>query len=284
MSLKLLAIPLLVISILVIAISYVKPDLVLLSEKRRQLEHFRLQAASLDRISSNIKSMQTQIATSNSDPGSQVTDADFLRQVYFPAVSDIEKGIDQLNFLADQSGVAVSDIQVQDVEKKSAVSALGGLEDSASGSAELLIANESDVAVEAVPVAIHRTYTPDTFIVTIETVGSYEATKDFYARLVQAKRFFFPKVMKLANKDQGSSGFPGTEKKEDVSSDTLVSSVEVEFSVLPTVSVASAVGDEAFEKAKLDFETLAMIRQDQQGVTPALPAANTLGKTNLFVK
>jgi len=48
--------------------------------------------------------------------------------------------------------------------------------------------------------------------------------------------------------------------------------------------LASAVGDDAFEKAKLDFEMLAMIRQNRQGATPELPAANPLGKANLFIK
>lgn len=284
MSLKLLAIPLFVVCTLVIAISYVKPDIVLLLEKNRQLEHLQRQASSLDTIASNIKSMQAQMTTSNSDPASQLTDADFLRQVYFPSVSDIEKGIDQLNFLADQSGVVVSDIQVEDMKKKVVVSATE-TEDGATNSAELLIAQGSEGVSEGGPTAtVHRTYVPDMFSVTIETAGSYEAMKDFYARLVQAKRFFFPKTMKLTNKVERSGSVPGTEKQDSSSSDILLSSMEIEFLLLPTVSLVSAVGDDAFEKAKLDFTTLAAIRQNQQGVTPALPAADPLGKTNLFIK
>jgi len=282
MSLKLLAIPIIVICTLVIAISYVKPDFILLSEKRAQLEQLRSQASSLDAIASNIKSMQAQITTENSDPESGLTDADFLRKVYFPAASDIERGVDQLNFLADQSGVIVSDIQVQDVEKKVAVLAVP--EDNIQDSAGLLIAKGPDGADGEAVTRVHRTYTPDVFTVTIKTAGSYEAMKDFYARVVQAKRFFSLKKVTLAREDQETPIPAGETGKASSSSDTLFSEMEVNFFLLPTVSLASAVGDDAFEKAKLDFEMLAMIRQNQQGATPELPAANPLGKANLFIK
>ncbi len=282
MSLKLLAIPIIVICTLVIAISYVKPDFALLSEKRAQLEKLRSQASSLDAIASNIKSMQTQIATENSDSGSELTDADFLRKVYFPAVSDIERAIDQLNFLADQSGVIVSDIQVQDKEKKAAV--LAAPEDNVQDSAGLLIAKGPDGAAGEVVTRVHRTYTPDVFTVTIKTAGSYEAMKDFYARVVQAKRFFSLKTVTLAREDRETPVPAGGAEKETSSPDTLFSDMEVDFFLLPTVSLTSAVGDDAFDKARLDFETLAMIRQNRQGVTPELPAAYPLGKANPFIK
>lgn len=282
MSLKLLAIPIIVICTLVIAISYVKPDFALLSEKQAQLEQLRSQASSLDAIASNIKSMQTQIATENSDPESGLTDADFLRKVYFPAASDIERGIDQLNFLADQSGVIVSEIQVRDAEKKAVV--LTAPEDNMQDSAGLLIAKGPDGAAGEVVTRVHRTYTPDVFTVTIKTAGSYEAMKDFYARVVQAKRFFSLKTVTLAREDQETPVPAGGAEKESSLPDTLFSDMEVDFFLLPTVSLASAVGDDAFEKARLDFEILAMIRQNRQGVTPELPAANPLGKVNLFIK
>ena len=111
-----------------------------------------------------------------------------------------------------------------------------------------------------------------------------EAMKDFYARVVQAKRFFSLKTITLAREDQETPIPAGESGKEPSSSDTLFSDMEVDFFLLPTVSLTSAVGDDAFEKARLDFETLAMIRQNRQGVTPELPAAYPLGKANPFIK
>lgn len=281
MSLKIFAVPFLIICTLVISISYIKPDVALLFEKRLRLERLQSQSVAFDAIAANIKSMQAQIVNTNSDPESPLTDVEFLRQVYFPATSDIEKGIDQLNFLANQSGVIVKDVQVDDFRKVSSVAV--PVEDPMQTSADLLIAKQADgVAEEVIQSSVHRTYVPDAFTVEIKTTGSYEATRDFYARVVQAKRFFFPQTVELAIQDQ--ENVAGATTKQEGSSNLLTSTMEVQFLLLPSVSIASAIGDDAFEKAKLDFETLAMIRRDKQGVTPVLPAANPLGKTNLFVK
>lgn len=281
MSLKIFAVPFLIICTLVISISYIKPDVALLFEKRLRLERLQSQSVAFDAIAANIKSMQAQIVNTNSDPESPLTDVEFLRQVYFPATSDIEKGIDQLNFLANQSGVIVKDVQVDDFRKVSSVAV--PVEDPMQTSADLLIAKQADgVAEEVIQSSVHRTYVPDAFTVEIKTTGSYEATRDFYARVVQAKRFFFPQTVELAIQDR--ENVAGAATKQEDSSNLLTSTMEVQFLLLPSVSIASAIGDDAFEKAKLDFETLAMIRRDKQGVTPVLPAANLLGKTNLFVK
>lgn len=278
-----LAIPFLVICTLVIAISYVKPDVVLLLKKQYQLERLRAQLASLERISLNIKSMQEQIATSQSDSESAMTDADFLRQIYFPASSDIERGIDQLNFLADQSGVTVVSVTVEDAKKTGLVPVIA--EEVMQDSAGILIAKAVDgESVESDLVVPHRTYVPDTLGITIKTAGSYEATRDFYSRVVHAKRFFLPKELKLGKEQDQSAGAPTGAAAEKENLDILYSTLAVQFLLLPKVSIVSAIGDDVFEKTKLDFETLAMIRQNKQGVTPELPAANPLGKTNPFIK
>ncbi len=281
MSLKILSMPFFVICTLVMAISYVKPDISLLMRKHKQMKYLGEQLVSLQTIESNIRSMQSQIETSQSDSDSTVTDADFLRGVYFPAGSDIEKGIDQLNFLADQSGVVVRDVEVEDVKKAEPV--LVPVDDTVADSAALLIAQpgEDDIVMEE-PAAIHRTYTPDTFQVKIKTAGSYEALRDFYGRIVHAKRLFLPETVEISTELDTQA--PGGGSGEDADSGILYSTLDVRFLLLPKVSLVSAVGDDVFLKNKLDFETLATIRQNKQGVTPELPPANPLGKANPFVK
>lgn len=276
MSLKIIFIPLLVVCILVISIRYIKPGITLLTQKQNQLKLYDNQLRELEKVATNIKSMQTQIATSQSDSDSAMSDADFLRQIYFPTSSDIEKGIDQLNFLADRSGIAVGNIDVEDAKPSSKIDPV--VEDIARDSAALLIAKPGgDIAIGEVPLSVHRTYTPDTFGVTIETAGSYEATKDFYARLVQAKRFFLLKTVQLSSESPDPA-----DKKTD--SNVLYSKVEIQFMFLPEITITTALGDDVFTKTKLDFDTLAMIRQNKQGIIPELPMTDLLGKTNLFIK
>ncbi len=283
MSLKLLAVPFLVICTLVIAISYVKPDISILLKKQHQVGILQAQLVSLETIESNIKSMRSQITTSSSDSESTMTDADFLRQVYFPIGSDIEKGVDQLNFLADQSGIVVSDVQVEDQKKDIAQTEVK--DETLQTSADLLIAKKGDAVIEEVPlVSVHRTYTPRSYLVTLKTAGSYQSTKDFYARVVQAKRFFLPQNVEIISREESKPMEMGGADQKEVPPDTVFSTLEVQFFTLPAVSLATPVGEDVFEKAQLNFATLAMIRQNPQGVTPELPAANPLGETNLFIK
>lgn len=281
MSLKILSMPLFVICTLVIAISYIKPDISLLMKKHNQTKYLGNQLVSLETIASNIRSMQSQIETSQSDSESTMTDAHFLRSIYFPTSSDIEKGIDQLNFLADQSGVVVSNVEVEDAKKADPVPVV--VDDSVADSAALLIAKaDGEDFIEEDVTSVHRTYVPDTFLVTIEIAGSYEAMRDFYARIVHAKRLFLPVRVKISTKENTQA--PGGAPVEEADSGILYSTLEARFLLLPAVSLTSAVGDDVFLKNTLDFETLAAIRQNKQGVTPELPPANPLGKANPFVK
>lgn len=174
----------------------------------------------------------------------------------------------------------MKDVQVDDFRKVSSVTV--PVEDPMQTSADLLIAKQADgVAEEVIQSSVHRTYVPDAFTVEIKTTGSYEATR-ISMRVSSRRNAFSSQTVELAIQDQ--ENVAGAATKQEDSSNLLTSTMEVQFLLLPSVSIASAIGDDAFEKAKLDFETLAMIRRDKQGVTPVLPAANPLGKTNLFVK
>ncbi len=282
MSLKIFFIPFFVICTLVVAIGYVKPSVVTLMTKYHDLERLDSEMISLETVESNIASMASQIATSQSDSRSTLTDVDFLREVYFPVSSDIERGIDQLNFLATQSGLIVTSIEVQDIVKAKPVVVTA--EDSTKASADILIANPATDVNSASPVvAVHRTYTPDMATVKVETQGSYEATKSFYSRVVHAQRFSLFQDILLSIDESNDGVVPSGVAKKGIS-DLLVSKAEVRFFVLPAVEGVTAVGDDVFLKTKLDFEMFAMIRQDDKAELTRLPAANSLGKVNPFIK
>lgn len=276
MSLKLLAIPLMIIGIMVISIGYIKPSILLAFEKKSETERVTAQVTSLGTIVSNVRSMKAQIASAKSDSESDLTDAEFLRQRYFPASSDIERGIDQLNFLATQSGLIVGEVEVEDVKKMDInpnIPVEGG---EASGG--LFTPTVDPSAVITAPV--RRTYTPSAYTVTVNAVGSYESAKGFYDRLMHAQRFFTIEQATIETHLDATGVI--TEKSLGTRGDLLDSKITVSFPLLPPVSISSAFGDIAFTKAKLDFGEIAMIRQDKQGTTSLLPPASPLGKTNPF--
>lgn len=269
MSLKILVVPALIIAILVIGIGYLKPSIGVLFEKKSTFDQTVGQADQLDTVVKNIQSMKSQLAASSED-------VDFLKQ-YIPGQSDVEKEIDQLNYLASKSGVAVKDIQVVEI-KKPVVTAAPPVEAGPTSSATALFGDTSMNA--SLPTSVKKTYTPETYTISIKSIGSYEATKSFMANVMQSHRFLRVAEASLGSA-QSTEGVGAAASKQPSNLDGLESMLTVEFAVLPTLTVDSALGDAAFDKPKLSFDTVSGIRMHSDGDAPMLPKADT-GKTNLF--
>ena len=278
MSLKILLVPLLVIGILVISIGYIKPDITLLLEKKKIAEAVDSKLDRLEVVITNVQSMKAKIASSRSESGSDVTDANFLRGSYFPIQSDIEKQIDRMNFLAVQSGIALGDIQVSDQKKDETVVAVQNEESMATSADLLLVKSQSGDDLVEVPVSVRTTYTPETFALTVVTTGSYDATKNFYNGIMKSKRFLSIESVSLGEQEPTS----GASEEKKLDPNALQSSVTIIFSLLKPVSIPTAFGNAAFDTDVLNFGLIGSIRQNTETAIPVLPQADTLGKPNLF--
>ncbi len=266
MSLKILVVPSMLVGTLVIAIGYVKPGIATVLEKKDQLSQTTGQVERLATIVNNIQSLKGQITTASDD-------VDFLK-TYFPGQSDVEKEIDQLNFLASKSGVAVKDIQVTAM-KKPVVADVLPQEDTESSSAAALFTG-TETSVVALPVSTKKTYVPATYTVTVQSVGSYDAVKSFAANIMKAHRF-----LRIAESSITLPQSEGANATAQPAAGTLESEITVELPVLSPVKVTTALGDAAFDIPKINFETLATVRTNNDGAVPELPRADT-GKSNLF--
>lgn len=265
MSLKILLVPSLIIGILIIAIGYIKPGVMTLFEKKTQFDQVVSQAEQLDTIVNNTASLKGQMKT-------QSDDVDFLKR-YFPGKPDVEVGIDQLNYLASQSGVAVKDVQVAEIKKEQVAQVEA--DDAATSSADVLFAPAETAG--SLPVSVKKTYTPLTYTITIQTIGSYDAVKSFLANVMKSHRFI--------RISEASIALPGVtanqQQQQQPNGDVLESEFSVDFLVLPEVVLTTALGDATFDAAKLDFSPLDGIRLNQDGAIPDLPMVET-GKANLF--
>lgn len=264
MSLKVLLVPSMIIGILIIAIGYIKPGVGTLLEKKAQFDQVVSQAEQLDMIVSNAASLKSQISA-------QAEDVDFLKG-YLPGKSDVEIGIDQLNYLAAKSGVAVKDMQVAEIEKVQVAQTEAA--DGAASSADVLFAPAA--ATNALPVSVKKTYTPLSYTITIQTVGSYDTLKSFVANVMKSHRFIKVSEASITVPDAADAS-----TDQQPSGDVLESELSVAFLVLPDVTVTTALGDATFDAAKLNFSPLDAIRLNQDGAIPDLPAVET-GKANLF--
>ncbi len=265
MSLKVLLVPSMIIGILIIAIGYIKPGVVTLLEKKAQFDQVVSQAEQLDTIVSNAASLKSQISA-------QAEDVNFLKG-YLPGKSDVEIGIDQLNYLASKSGVAVKDMQVEEIEKVQVAQVEAA--EGATSSADVLFAPAA--ATNALPVSVKKTYTPLSYTITIQTVGSYDTLKSFVANVMKSHRFIKVSEVSIALPTAAA----GEETDQQPNGDVLESELAVNFLVLPDVTVTTALGDSTFDSAKLNFSPLDGIRLNQDGAIPDLPAVET-GKANLF--
>lgn len=265
MSLKILVVPVLMIGILIISIGYVKPGVMVLLEKKSQFDAVRNQTAQLETIISNAQSLKSQVATA-------AEEMSFL-QAYLPNQSDVEKQIDQLNFLANKSGVAVQDMQVTEI-KAPPVIAEDPVVEEATSSADVLFGSGQETA--ALPVSVKKTYTPSTYTLTVQLAGTYDALKSFSLNIMKAKRFL--KVSEASIEVvQDATASPG---QPAANPDILTSKITAEFSLLPKVKTVTALGDAAFDRSQFDLSTLEAVRLSTEGA-PSLPAAPT-GKANLF--
>ncbi len=264
MSLKVLLVPSLIIGILIIAIGYIKPGVVTLFEKKTQFDQVVSQSEQLDMIVNNVASLKSQMST-------QAEDVEFL-QGYLPGKSDVEIGIDQLNYIASKSGVAVKDMQVAEIQKEQVAQVAA--DEMAASSADVLFAPTE--ATSALPVSVKKTYTPLTYTITIQTVGSYDAIKGFVANVMKSHRF-----IKVSGASIALLSAAGAANDQQPNGDVLESEISVNFLVLPEVVLTTALGDAAFDTAKLNFSPLDGIRSNQDGAIPALPMIEA-GKVNLF--
>ena len=264
MSIKVLLVPSLIIGILIIAIGYIKPGVMTLFEKKTQFDQVVSQAEQLDMIVSNAASLKSQMSA-------QAEDVDFL-QGYLPGKSDVEIGIDQLNYLASKSGVAVKDMQVAEIKKEQVVQVAA--DDMATSSADVLFAPAE--TANTLPVSVKKTYTPLTYTITIQTVGSYDTIKSFAANVMKSHRF-----IKVSEASISLPSAAGAATDQQPNGDVLESEISVDFLVLPEVVLTTALGDATFDAAKLNVSPLDGIRSSQDGVIPDLPTVET-GKANLF--
>lgn len=268
MSLKILVVPALIIAILVIGIGYLKPDISLLFEKKAVFDQAVEQADQIDTVAKNIQSIKGQLSAS-------AEDVDFLKR-YLPDRSDTEREIDQLNYIASKSGVAVKDVQVIEMKKAVPVAPVQSDTEAAS-SASVLFGSSSGMGDVIIPLSVKKTYTPGTYTITVKSVGSYEAIKSFVANVMQAHRFLRIVESSIDAVQPDTSGSAPKQQNPDA----LESMLTVEFSVLPPVKADSALGDAAFDSPRLSLDTISDIRMHSEGDTPELPKAET-GKSNLF--
>jgi len=100
MRLKVLIVPFFIVMILILSIGYIKPDFDTIQIKKAEKASKELKVTNIDTVTNNISSLNSALDT-------QLETEKFAYQ-YLPEVLDQEQVIDAFNFLANQSGLAIT--------------------------------------------------------------------------------------------------------------------------------------------------------------------------------
>lgn len=217
MRLKILVVPFFLVMMLILSIGYIKPDFDKILEKKANI------LTQNDRIA-NIESTISHINTLNASLDNEKGSEDFLLH-YLPYAMDQEQTIDAFNYIASQSGVIVTEMDL----KKS-----------------------SEVAI--VSIAPDGSLLPDsnvpnarTFQFSGSVFGSYESIKMFLSRISHINRFQNIQSFSLQQNDQTTT---------TVNTTDLKGSFVVEYGYLPKKIVASALGMPVFN-SEIKFSDIA---------------------------
>lgn len=243
MQFKVFVTPTIIIMTLVLAIWFIKPDLEVLQTKKADILTRQAMAENVDMTIANISALN----------GSLDTQQDFEKFAYryLPNTQNQEQVIDAFNFLAVQSGVVISEMELKQSPDQGA----------ASGRASEEI---SDVFQKAALPAVKI------FTFSGSVVGSYENIKKFFDRFAHIGRFQKIKFFSIAI---------GTASPPDIN--YLSGRFDAEFGYLSPQAVGSALDMPIFLHSKFDFSNVEKLLQRTESAIPPLEKGQT-GKPNPF--
>ena len=249
MGLKLLVIPGAILIVLVVIIGFVKPDLTVLEEKKNSYEAKLDQSRNMDSLLKNIDSLTASLNNRDED--------ERFVQNYLPKKMDQGRVIDMFNFLASQSGVAVSIMNLSEVDMNRA--------------------SVTEVYVDpAALVPVAPAVSPESFSVIVTVGGQYENIKDFFQRVAHMNRFHKTRNFSIAASEKNQSGGD----KEDTTG-TLIGKFEADFDYFDVVTGGNALSLPVFSRERFDPGPLDRVTDWITDTVPSLEKPET-GRANPF--
>ena len=262
MRLKILFFPFSLSIALAVALLYVKPGIDTAMATRDQLNQ---KQATLDDLNQKVQNISN-LAGDLDAHG----EYESLALRYAPNEQKHDRMIDMLNFLATQSGVALTSIDLQKVaEDKKDPSAVP---EPPTPSASMAAAMSSPMPTQPQTPKVIPLKMVDA---RLSLTGGYENIKDFLNKLLHSDSFQEFRSVSLSAADKDSSA-------PDSSSDLLSASITTRFSYLPVSGNAATSSPELFTQSKLDFSSLEKLKGFISSPVADLEVGNT-GKTNPFV-
>lgn len=256
MRLKILLVPFLIILVLVLAIGFIRPEILVTQAQRLEIEMKKSQVDSIGIILNNVGSLSSSLDNAK--------DTELFVQNYLPTSMDQERVIDALNFSALQSGVLVEKIEVLQPAEPTVLTQIN-----AEGT-EVPIVEVNPDGTPIVPAV-----TPKNFSTKITVKGSYENIKNFISRSARMDRFYTLKEFSV-----GLSERDLTNEIVDTANG-LQGTFYADYQYLKTQQNNSVLNSEIFTKSAIDVSVLQPTIDWTTNKVPLLEKPTT-GKPNPF--
>ncbi|MFZ2300037.1 MAG: hypothetical protein WAW00_02805 [Candidatus Moraniibacteriota bacterium] len=259
MRLKILIVPFLVVMILVLGIGYIKPDLETIQLKKAEVVAKNALVANIDTVLANIGSLNKSL--------DEARDSEKFAYRYLPETLDQDRVIDAFNFLATQSGLVITEMDLK--QPPAAIR-----EEALLTPAESTFVTGANAAPGSAPTIV-PVVTAKTFILTGSVRGSYENIKAFFDRLAHIERFQKVRLFSIGIDAQSVS------PEGVVNTSDLKGTFAADFGYLPTKPVISALDIPIFSRSNFDLSGLNTLTSRITDAVPVLEKGQT-GKPNPF--
>ena len=257
MRLKVLIVPFFIVMILILSIGYIKPDFDTIQIKKAEKASKELKVTNIDTVTNNISSLNSALDT-------QLETEKFAYQ-YLPEVLDQEQVIDAFNFLANQSGLAITKM---DLDRPIEVLAPEPVIAAPAPS----ILSPAGSAVEEVPIVPAAPAVAKVFILKGSVAGQYENIKTFFNQVSHIERFQKIRLFSIEAEETNAA---------DDTTGNLIGTFEAEFGYVPPKPLASALGMPIFLQSKFDVSNVDTLLTQLTSSIPALEKGET-GRPNPF--
>lgn len=256
MRLKVLIVPFLVVMILILLIGYIQPDVKAIQAKKLVLAAKAEQVVKMETVINNIDALNSALDT-------QRESEQFVSR-YLPKTMDQGRAIDSLNFLAAQSGLLITGLDLKQPAKE-AVSADEETEKTVSG----------DGSVAAAP--SFKPPVAKTYAVSVSVIGSYENLKGFFDHISHMDRFHKLTSFEIAKKEKKDAAAP----ESTADTGELTGMFQADFDYLPERSAKAVLTAPVFQSSTLDLSVAGEASNRVANPVPELEKPQT-GRPNPF--
>lgn len=227
MGLKLLIFPASVILSIIIVIWFIYPGITRVLEQRALQETKQVDLSQVETVEGNIRAM------SQSLNARRETEA--LVKRYYPENMDQERAVDMVNFLAQQSGVVITSLDLrQDAGKPKRVEAPAPIEGEGTSDG----ATPPETSVDP----------PKSYHATIALMGPYENIRSFFERLYRTDRLRVMNALTISEIKTRSQG-----EEEAIPDNFLAGTVLVDFTYASQKKATNVLHHPLFQTATLDY-------------------------------